>query len=169
MAGNSIPLPSHQPRHSSPSGSHYLPSQVELRPSGHHNNNSTTRHKTLQSDPTETTPTQGETHPALPSLASCSEWGSSMINKSAPRPASAPPTPMAKYSPLKFVPQREADFDYPLEVPHLWKHVLVRVTEPTRLRTRRPKLTARSAVCDAMITFLMPGAYPKTTRAPGTK
>ena len=46
-----------------------------------------------------------------PVFASCSEWGSSMINKSAPLPARAPPTPIAKYSPLKLVPHREADFE----------------------------------------------------------
>ena len=43
--------------------------------------------------------------------ASCSECGSSMINKSAPRPVIAPPTPAAKYSPPLSVSQRPADLE----------------------------------------------------------
>jgi len=45
---------------------------------------------------------------AVSDSASCSECGSSMINKSAPRPVILEPTPAAKYSPPLFVSQRPA-------------------------------------------------------------
>ena len=45
---------------------------------------------------------------AVSDNASCSECGSSIINKSAPRPVTAAPTPAAKYSPPSLVSQRPA-------------------------------------------------------------
>ena len=87
-----------------------------------------------------------------PVLASCSECGSSIINRSAPRPARAPPTPIAKYSPLKFVPHRDADFES--DCSSIAGKMSRYDSEPTKLRTLRPKFTAKSAVWEAIITFL---------------
>ena len=42
----------------------------------------------------------------LVSVILCSECGSSMINRSAPRPVIAPPIPAPKYSPAWFVSHR---------------------------------------------------------------
>ena len=44
-------------------------------------------------------------------MASCSECGSSIIKRSAPRPVIAPPTPAAKYSPPLLVSHRPADLE----------------------------------------------------------
>ena len=48
---------------------------------------------------------------AVSESASCSEWGSSMIRRSAPRPVMAPPTPAAKYSPPCAVSHLPAAFE----------------------------------------------------------
>ena len=79
-----------------------------------------------------------------PSLASCSEWGSSIINRSAPRPARAPPTPMAKYSPPKFVPHLDALFESACS--SICGKTSWYGSDPTRFRTLRPNCTAKSAV-----------------------
>ena len=83
--------------------------------------------------------------------ASCSEWGSSIMSKSAPLPVIEPPTPAAKYSP-------------PCEVSHLpaaW--LSARSSTPSntdlysvsfiKLRTFLPKRYASSAVWVVWIIF----------------
>ena len=76
--------------------------------------------------------------------ASCSEWGSSIINRSAPRPVIAPPTPAAKYSPPLSVSQRPADLES-AERPTLSKICLYSFWS-IRFLTFRPKRTESSAV-----------------------
>ena len=87
----------------------------------------------------------------FPALMSCSDSGSSAIIKWAPRPASAPPTPIAKYSPPLVVFHCAAAFaSLAIEVLGkiaLYSAVLI------RFRTFRAITTAKSAVCEATITL----------------
>ena len=95
---------------------------------------------------------------ALSLNASCSECGSSIMNKSAPRPVTAAPTPAAKYSP-------------PLSVCHLPAPLLssfkfvsgntsLYAGSSIRSLTLRPKRTASSVLCVACI-ILSFGLRPK--------
>ncbi len=77
--------------------------------------------------------------------ASCSECGSSIINKSAPRPVIAPPTPAAKYSPPLSVSQRPADLESACKL--TFGNICLYSSVSIILRTLRPNRTASSPVC----------------------
>jgi len=80
-------------------------------------------------------------------------WGSSIIAISAPRPANAPPTPVAKYSPPWFVFHRPAAFESCLRST---SGKISRYSSlPTKLRTLRPKPSANSEVFDTCIIFFL--------------
>src|SRR5512137_2472220 len=89
---------------------------------------------------------------------SCSENGSSTIRKSAPRPAKAEPTPHAKYSPPALVFHRPADLLSAANV--TVGKISLYMSWSTKLRTLRPKSTAKSVVCDTISTFLS-GKLPR--------
>ena len=89
--------------------------------------------------------------------ASCSECGSSIINRSAPRPVIAPPTPAAKYSPPLSVSQRPADLESALN--STLGKIFLYSSASIMLRTLRPNLTANSPVCVVCIIFLL-GCLP---------
>ena len=77
-------------------------------------------------------------------LASCSECGSSIINKSAPLPVTVPPTPIAKYSPLWFVDHLPAALLSCLRL--TFGKTFAYCSDPTKFLTLRPKPVANSAV-----------------------
>ena len=94
----------------------------------------------------------------FPLMTSCSEWGSSTSKRSAPRPARAEPIPHAKYSPPKFVFHLPADL---LSTARLTSgNISLYSSVAIRFLTFRPKSTAKSVVCDTIITFL-PGLRPR--------
>ena len=80
------------------------------------------------------------------------------MSKSAPLPVTVPPTPIAKYSPLALVDHRPAAL---LSERRLtFGKIFAYCSDPTKLRTLRPKPTASSAVLEHWIIFLA-GSRPK--------
>ena len=81
-----------------------------------------------------------------------------MIRTSAPLPVTAPPTPIAKYSPPLLVFQRPAALESACKA--TVGNISLKSSEPTKFLTLRPKPTASSAVW-AIWMILRSGYFPK--------